>query len=82
MAADLSHLLSLDKIMLLEKTDKSTEHLKVSLWDSSKGAPFDPRGPTLLLLTVVYLRVFQFLPTIPSLGGGVTPHDMAKINDS
>ena len=44
-----------------------------SLWDPSKGAPFDPRGPTLLLLTVVLLRVLRFLPTIPLLGGGMPP---------
>ena len=46
---------------------------RLSLWDPSKGAPFDFRGPTLLLLTVVLLRVLRFLPTIPPLGGGMPP---------
>ena len=47
----------------------------VSLWDPSKGAQFDPRGPTLLLIRVVFLQVLWFLPTIPA-------HDLAMINNS
>ena len=35
--------------------------------------PFDPRGPTLLILTVFLLRVLRFSPTIPLLGGGMPP---------
>ena len=44
-----------------------------SLWDPSKEAPFYPRGPTLLLLTVVLLWVLRFSPTIHLLGGGMPP---------
>ena len=29
-----------------------------------------------------FLRVLRFLPTIPPLGGGMPPHDLAKINNS
>ena len=32
-----------------------------------------PTEPTLLLLTVVLLRVLRFLPTIPLLGSGMPP---------
>ena len=51
---------------------------KICLWNysrdsASKGAPFDPWEPTLLLLTVVLLRVLLFLPTIPPLGGVMPP---------
>ena len=46
---------------------------KVTLWEPSKGSHLDPRGPTLLLLTVVLLWVLQFLPTIPLLGRGMPP---------
>ena len=55
-------------------------YYRISLWDPSRGAPFDPRGPTLLLLTVVLLRVLRFLPTIPLLGGRYAPHDVAMKN--
>ena len=44
---------------------------RISLWDPSRGAQYDPRGPTLLLLTVVLLRVLRFLPTLPLLGRGM-----------
>ena len=47
-----------------------------------KGPHFDPRGPTLLLLSVVLLLVLRFLPIIPLLGGGMPPHDLAKTNNS
>ena len=39
-----------------------------------KGTPPDLKGKnTFLLLTVVFLRVLRFLPTIPPLGGGMPP---------
>ena len=53
----------------IERQIKTNKRL--SLWDPSKGAPFDPRGPTLLLLTVVLLRVLRFFPTIPPPDGGM-----------
>ena len=31
------------------------------------------KGPTFFLLTVVFLRVLQFLPTLPPPGGGMPP---------
>ena len=46
---------------------------KLTFWEASEVAPLDPRGPTLLLLTLVLLRVLQFLPTVPLLGKGM-PH--------
>ena len=49
-------------------TKKKLKDITVA-WDPSRGALFDPRGPTLLLLTVVLLRVLRFLPTLPLLGG-------------
>ena len=52
--------------ILGNKDDKN--YYKISLWDPSKGAPFDHRGPTLLLLAVVLLWVLWFSPTIPPLG--------------
>ena len=42
-----------------------------------------PRGPTLLLLTVVLLRLLRFLPTLPLLGRGMPPwngHEKQKLN--
>ena len=50
---------------------KIKNNTKLTLW--KKEPPPDPRGPTLLLLTVVLLWVFRFLPTIPLLGGGMPP---------
>ena len=55
-------------------SEKNNNNL--TLWEKIKGPALDPRGPTLLLLTVVLLRVLRFLPTLPLLGGGI-PHDLA-----
>ena len=45
----------------------------ITFWNQIKGPTLDPRGHTLLLLTVVLLRVLWFLPTIPPLGGSMPP---------
>ena len=56
---------------LKTKTFLGSNGWKISLWEPSKGAPPDFRGPTLLLLTVVLLRALRFLPTLPLPGGGM-----------
>ena len=49
------------------------EPITFLVWVNKVLDPFDPRGPTLLLLTVVLLWVLRFLPTIPPPGGGMPP---------
>ena len=53
------------------------------MWETSKGnSPPDFRGLPPLLLTVVLLRVLQFLPTIPLLDGGMPPMIVTATNNS
>ena len=58
---------------------KDENQWKISLWEPSKGAPPDFRGPTLLLLTVVLLRALRFLPTLPLPGRGIDAERQKQI---